>query len=67
MRRSDYTDADLSQWLERILSQKWEKAFVFFKHEEDDAKGPEMAVHFREFADLRVKKIKTERIIEAER
>jgi uncharacterized protein YecE (DUF72 family) len=50
LRRSDYTDADLSQWLERILSQKWEKAFVFFKHEEDDATGPEMAVRFRELA-----------------
>jgi len=54
LRRSDYTDADLSQWLERILSQKWEEAFVFFKHEGDDAKGPargpEMAVRFRELA-----------------
>jgi uncharacterized protein YecE (DUF72 family) len=51
LRRSDYTDADLSKWLERILSQKWERAFVFFKHEEDDAKGPEVAVRFRELAD----------------
>jgi uncharacterized protein YecE (DUF72 family) len=54
LRRSDYTDADLSQWLERILSQKWEKAFVFFKHEEDDprgpARGPELAVRFRDLA-----------------
>jgi uncharacterized protein YecE (DUF72 family) len=60
LRRSDYTDADLSQWLERILSQKWERVFVFFKHEEDDAKGPatgpEMAVRFRELADSRAKK-----------
>jgi uncharacterized protein YecE (DUF72 family) len=47
LRRSDYTDGDLSQWMERILSQKWKKAFVFFKHEEE-AKGPEMAVHFHE-------------------
>ena len=70
LRRSDYTDADLSQWLERILSQKWEKAFVFFKHEEDDAKGPatgpEMAVRFRELADSRVKQIKAGRMREAE-
>jgi uncharacterized protein YecE (DUF72 family) len=66
LRRSDYTDADLSQWLERILSQKWEKAFVFFKHEDDDAKGPEMATRFRELTDLSVKKKKTERITEKE-
>jgi uncharacterized protein YecE (DUF72 family) len=64
LRRSDYTDADLSQWLERILSQKWEKAFVFFKHE-DEAKGPEVAVRFRELADSRVKRIETGRISKA--
>ena len=57
LRRSDYTDADLSQWLDRILAQKWEKAFVFFKHEEE-AKGAEMAIRFREFIDSRVKRIK---------
>jgi uncharacterized protein YecE (DUF72 family) len=56
LRRSDYTDADLSQWLERILSQQWDKAFVFFKHEEE-AKGPEMAIRFREISDSRVKRI----------
>src|SRR4030043_296296 len=56
LRRSDYTDADLSQWMERILSQKWERAFVFFKHEEE-AKGPEMAMRFREIAESSVKKI----------
>lgn len=50
LRRSDYTDADLAQWLEIISSQKWEKAFVFFKHEEG-AVGAEMAMRFRELAD----------------
>jgi uncharacterized protein YecE (DUF72 family) len=55
LRRSDYTDADLSQWIEGILSQKWERAFVFFKHEEQ-AKGPEMAIRFRELAGSRVKR-----------
>ncbi|MFB3886233.1 MAG: DUF72 domain-containing protein [Thermodesulfobacteriota bacterium] len=51
LRRSDYTNGDLLQWLERILSQKWERAYVFFKHEDDDAKGPEMAIRFRELAE----------------
>jgi uncharacterized protein YecE (DUF72 family) len=60
LRRSDYTDVDLSEWLRRILSQKWEEAFVFFKHEDEDpakgpatgpATGPEMAVRFRELAE----------------
>jgi uncharacterized protein YecE (DUF72 family) len=49
LRRSDYTEADLSQWMERIVSQKWKQAFVFFKHEEE-AIGPETAIRFRELA-----------------
>lgn len=57
LRRSDYTDADLSQWMERILSQEWDKAFVFFKHEEE-AVGPEMAMRFQKLADSRVKRPK---------
>ncbi len=47
LRRSDYTEADLSRWAERILSQKWERAFVFFKHEGEEAKGPNMAARFQ--------------------
>lgn len=49
LRRSDYTEADLLQWRERILAQKWKRAFVFFKHEEE-AKGPEMAIRFRDIS-----------------
>jgi uncharacterized protein YecE (DUF72 family) len=50
LRRSEYTDTDLSEWAERVLSQKWERAFVFFKHED----GPEMAVRFQEIIDSRL-------------
>jgi uncharacterized protein YecE (DUF72 family) len=46
LRRPDYTDTDLSGWVKTILSQKWERAFLFFKHE-DEATGPEMAIRFR--------------------
>jgi uncharacterized protein YecE (DUF72 family) len=56
LRRADYADADLTRWLERILSEKWEKAFVFFKHE-GTAQGPEMAVRFRELTEVRMKRI----------
>ena len=61
LRRSDYSDADLSQWLERILSQKWERAFVFFKHED----GPEMAMRFQELVDGTGTKVRTGRISKA--
>jgi uncharacterized protein YecE (DUF72 family) len=60
LRRSDYTDADLSQWAEKVFAQKWEKAFVFFKHEGEGAKGPELAMRFQEIVDPRgamVKKV----------
>jgi uncharacterized protein YecE (DUF72 family) len=49
LRRSRYSDTDLSQWIERVLSQKWKKVFVFFKHEEE-AKGAELAMRFKELA-----------------
>jgi uncharacterized protein YecE (DUF72 family) len=66
LRRSDYSDADLSQWAERILLQKWERAFVYFKHE-DEAKGAELAMHFQKLIDSRLSggKINTERISKA--
>ncbi|MCE5263354.1 MAG: DUF72 domain-containing protein [Deltaproteobacteria bacterium] len=47
LRRSDYGEADLNGWRERIGSQPWQRAFVFFKHEEK-ARGPEMAMRFQE-------------------
>jgi uncharacterized protein YecE (DUF72 family) len=42
LRRADYSAADLAAWAGRIRAQPWERAFVFFKHE-DEAKGPELA------------------------
>jgi uncharacterized protein YecE (DUF72 family) len=52
LRRPDYTDAELSQWMKGIVSQKWKKAFVFFKHDEEGAKGPEMAIRFHDLIDV---------------
>lgn len=42
LRRAEYTDADLEGWLERIRSQAWDDAYVFFKHE-DSGRGPDLA------------------------
>ncbi len=53
LRRTDYAEADLSQWLARIRSQPWERVFVFFKHEEEESgpvTGPETALRFRQLA-----------------
>jgi uncharacterized protein YecE (DUF72 family) len=49
LRRSAYTEADLARWLENIRMQPWERAFVFFKHEEEGL-GPKLAQHFLELA-----------------
>jgi uncharacterized protein YecE (DUF72 family) len=42
LRRADYAEGDLARWAETIRAQPWDRAFVFFKHE-DEAKGPELA------------------------
>jgi uncharacterized protein YecE (DUF72 family) len=46
LRRVEYTEALLQQWCERITSERWQDAFVFFKHE-DEATGPQLARQFR--------------------
>ena len=47
LRRSEYSRADLLNWKERILSQQWDHAYVFFKHE-DAGIGPKLAAEFLE-------------------
>jgi len=47
LRREAYTAADLERWAEMIRGQNWEKAFVFFKHDNDTAaKAPALAASF---------------------
>ena len=58
LRRSDYSNADLSAWAEKVLSQHWDRAFVFFKHE-DGAKGPGLAQRFQELVDPQERPLKT--------
>lgn len=47
LRRPDYQDADLARWAKRIADEGWERAYVFFKHEDEGA-GPKLAARFRE-------------------
>jgi uncharacterized protein YecE (DUF72 family) len=48
LRRADYTDAELTQWAQKILAQQWKSAFVFVKHEDGAARGPELAMRLGE-------------------
>lgn len=45
LRKEAYADDTLTTWADRIRSAGWDRAFVFFKHE-DDAAGPHMAQRF---------------------
>ena len=47
LRRTQYDDRDLRAWAERIAAQPWERAYVYFKHE-DEALGPRFAQRFTE-------------------
>jgi uncharacterized protein YecE (DUF72 family) len=49
LRRPDYGDVELKEWMKRVQEQGWRDAFVFFKHE-DQGKGPRMAKRFIELA-----------------
>ena len=45
LRRTEYSDAQLEAWRERIAAQGWTDTHLFFKHE-DEAKGPAFARRF---------------------
>jgi uncharacterized protein YecE (DUF72 family) len=45
LRRVNYSEENLAEWLERIRSQEWKETFLFFKHE-DEGTGPKLAGQF---------------------
>src|SRR5262249_8151647 len=49
LRRVNYVEAALKEWVKRIKKQRWREAMVFFKHE-DQATGPRLAKRFMELA-----------------
>jgi len=55
LRRTSYEEKDLSDWMQRVQTQKWKDAFVFFKHE-DEGTGPKLAARFLEIAALQKSK-----------
>lgn len=49
LRKTAYADAEIETWVELIRQQEWERAYVFFKHE-DEAAGPAFAERLLELA-----------------
>ncbi|HEY6805187.1 MAG TPA: DUF72 domain-containing protein [Pyrinomonadaceae bacterium] len=45
LRRVNYPESELKEWVKRIKDQNWTDTFVFFKHE-DEATGPRLAAEF---------------------
>ena len=45
LRRVNYSEAELKEWVERVRDQKWKRTFIFFKHE-DEGTGPKLAAQF---------------------
>jgi uncharacterized protein YecE (DUF72 family) len=45
LRRVNYSEENLAEWLQRVRDQNWREAFVFFKHE-DEGTGPRLAGEF---------------------
>ena len=45
LRRVQYSDADLKEWIKHVRAQDWKTTFVFFKHE-DEGTGPKLAARF---------------------
>ncbi len=46
LRREDYVDSDIAAWAERLRAQKFQQAFIYFKHE-DAGTGPRLATQLR--------------------
>jgi uncharacterized protein YecE (DUF72 family) len=49
LRRVQYAEENLREWLGRIRDQNWQETFLFFKHE-DAGTGPKLAAQFLELA-----------------
>jgi uncharacterized protein YecE (DUF72 family) len=45
LRKLNYSEKELIDWIHEIKSKKWQAVYVFFKHE-DNGVGPKLAEHF---------------------
>jgi len=49
LRKPEYGEKELREWAKSVKKQKWDEAFIFFKHE-DGGVGPKLARRFLELA-----------------
>jgi uncharacterized protein YecE (DUF72 family) len=48
LRRTQYSEAGLRAWSERVGEQPWKEAFVFLKHDDENGSPPDPAVRLAE-------------------
>lgn len=49
LRKDDYTDSQLKQWIKKLQAEAWDAVYLYFKHE-DTGNGPRLAARFLELA-----------------
>lgn len=49
LRRDNYSDSQIREWIKKLRSQEWREAFVYFKHD-DVGLGAKLATRFVELA-----------------
>jgi uncharacterized protein YecE (DUF72 family) len=49
LRRVNYSEENLAEWVQRIRAQNWNNTFLFFKHE-DAGTGPKLAAQYLRLA-----------------
>jgi len=49
LRRVNYSEENLAEWVKRLRDQNWNETFLFFKHE-DAGTGPRLAAQFLDLA-----------------
>jgi len=47
LRKTDYSDEEMTSWIDQVNEREWSAVYVFFKHE-DAGTGPRFANRFRE-------------------
>jgi uncharacterized protein YecE (DUF72 family) len=46
LHKLDYDESGLADWAKCVMAQKWNEAYVFFKHDEGAGSGPPAVTTF---------------------
>ncbi|HKP15701.1 MAG TPA: DUF72 domain-containing protein [Gemmatimonadaceae bacterium] len=52
LHKLDYDEAGLVSWADRLKTQSWKEAYVFFKHDEGEGSGPPAVSRFTQACDV---------------